>query len=270
MAMKESRAIAFYLIIFVTIFILNYIISIIYPTAKANNPIAQAIHASVIVFLLGYVLYSWKSNMSGFLKRIRATIPFALMFLIFIRIMGYGSFGSTTAGLIVCISLLLKTLNWKRHFAVILIPASISIILFKFFMVPLVDLDCSREEAMLRTTFHVAYFVSIFNFFSLYISKLVHAETPDLRAILIRTIKLSITVGLFFAAFLILNDVGDKKRISLPIQMAVNFLLPICFLVICYIFDISPVERKKKKNRISELRSELNDFYLEERAKIKK
>ena len=182
----------------------------------------------------------------------------------------YGNLGSITAGWIICVLLLFKTSSWKRHFCAILIPASIFIILFRFLLIPSYDLEGPAEVPFLRAVVLIVSFTPISSFFLLYVSKLVHTETPDLRAILIRTVKFSIAVILFFAAFLILRDFGYKQGISRPVRLLFISLLAICFLVICYIFDCSLIERKKKGNRISELRNELNDFYLEERAKIKK
>jgi hypothetical protein len=265
--MKDAKSLLFYFSIVVTIFIVNYIISTIHPSAKGNDPIfwwsGQCVTA---LFLLGYVLHSWKSNMSEFLKRIRVTIPFALMFLIFIKIMGFGNRGSITAGLIVCILLLFKTPNWKRHFAAILIPATIFIILFRFLLIPL----DRAEGSLLEVTFYVTCIMPILSFFLLYMSKLEHAETPALRPILVRTVKFSIAVSLFFAAFLILSDFFDKQEISLPIQILVSSLLTIFFAGVCYKFDLFLVERKKKKNRVDELHEELEGLYLEEKVKIKK
>ena len=270
MVLKESTSLKLYLFIVATIFIVNYIIHLIYPSVKASDLIFWWSGQCVItVFLLGYVLHSWKSDISEFLKRIRVTIPFALVFLIFIRITGHGSLRSIFAGLFVCILLLFKTPNWKRHFTAILIPVIISVILLKFLVIPLHNLDMPAEGSFLMTTFYVACFVPIVSFLSLYMSKLEPAETPHLKPILVRTIKFTIASEIFFATFLVLDDIGNKKGLSLSFQLVINSLLAICFLVICYVFDLSLIERKKKKNRSSELQKELNDFYLEQQAKRK-
>ena len=66
-----------------------------------------------------------------------------------------------------------------------------------------------------------------------------------------------------------LNIFGEERGISFPIQTLVSILLPLLFLWVCYRFDLFPNGRKKKKNRIDELHDELEDFYLEEKAKLK-
>lgn len=109
-------------------------------------------------------------------------------------------------------------------------------------------------------------------FYSLYISKVIEGNIPDLKSILVRSIKFSIAISLFFAAFLFLLDLGDKQKIS-PLMAALAVpLLAIFFLVICNKFDLSLTKRKKSKeeNRISELHDELNDFYQEALKKTKR
>jgi len=51
--------------------------------------------------------------------------------------------------------------------------------------------------------------------------------------------------------------------------LTVSGVVTIIFLGICYLFDILPTERKKKKSELGELQNELNNFYLEEREKSK-
>ena len=249
----------------------HYMISIIYPPAKDNEQISYWARMCVIaLFLLGYLLYSWKSNMSEFLKRLLLAVPFALMLSIFIKIMRFPSRVIIVVGLLTYILLLFKTPNWKQHFSAILIPASIFIIVSKFVLSPLPDLDKPMSSALLRAIFSIACIMPILCFFSLYMYKLVYTDTLNLRVILIRAVKSSIAVILFCAIFFILNAICDQLGISFLIQFMAYSVLTIFFLVIVHIFDLSLIEREKKKNRISELQKELNDSYLEERAKTKR
>ena len=270
--MKDAKSLLFYFSIVLTIYVVNYIISIIHPSAKGNDPIFWWSGQCVIaLFLLGYVRFSWKSNMAELLKRVRFAIPLALIVSIFTIIMRFDSFIGMTAGLFTFILLLFKTSNCKQHFSVIMTLALASVIMLKFLQILFPADGGQMTYPLLRSTLLLACCLPILNFLSLYMSKLLKAETPALRPILVRTVKFSIVVSLFFAIFLILSDIGDERGISLPIQILVSSLLSIFFLVICYIFDLSLIERKKKpKNIINELHEELEDFYLEEKAKIKK
>ncbi len=265
--MKKTKLIVYSLLLLVTIFVFEAIAKRL-DSEWGNNPIERLSGMYIaIVFFLGYELYSWKSNLSEFLKRVFISIPFAILFSILAKVLGYDIYQSLLAGMFISILLLLKAPNWKKHFAAILIASCAFIISAKFYFAPL---DESQEISFPKQGLIFWGFMLTLSFFLLYISKVLNTFKPDLKAILIRSVKFSITVSLFFAAFLILNDFSDKQGISLSIQILANSLLSICFLVICYIFDLSLIERKKKKNRISELRNELNDFYLEKRAKIKK
>lgn len=271
--MKDVKSLLFYYSMVLTIYAVYYIIRIIYPASRHNDLIYHLAGICVITFFLfGYLFYSWKSNIAEFLKRIRLAAPFALMFLVLIAIVGHGNIRNISSGLLICILLLLKTPNWKQHFSVILIPASIIVILARFLLIPLMDFDNSSEGVLLRVAFSFACFISIFNFYSLYISKVIEDDIPDLKAILVKSIKFSITLSLFLAAVLALLVIGDKQGISLPMQILANSLLAISFLVISYKFDLSLIERKKskKENRISELHDELNDFYQEELKRTKR
>ena len=67
-----------------------------------------------VLFYLGYVLYLWKFKLSEFLKRLSISIPFAMMFSVFVKLLGYDIYWSTLAGMFCSIMLLLKTTNWKK------------------------------------------------------------------------------------------------------------------------------------------------------------
>ena len=270
---KESKLLIFYLSLVGTIFIVNYFIRIAIHPTKVDDPIYYISGSCVaVVFLFGYLLYSWKSDMHTFLKRFLFSIPFALCLLIFIHVMGYGNSRTMIAGLFVSLLLLFKTPDWKRHYAAILIPFFIFIILLKFVVLPLLYLSKSTEGSPLRVAVAFTSVTPILSFSMLYISKLLYKSAIEWRAILIRSIKFSIAVSVFFTMYLILTNVGNQVSLSLPVQLLLNTLLSISFLVIGYKFDLLLVERKKttKKNRRSELHTELHEFYLNEREKLKR
>ncbi len=270
---KESKLLIFYLSLVGTIYAVNYLIRIAIQPAKVDDPIYHISGVCVaIVFLFGYLLYSWKSDMHTFLKRILISIPFALILLVFIQVMGYGKQMTMLSVFLISLFLLFKTSDWKRHYAAILIPMFVFIILLKFVVLPLVDITKSTEGSVLRIAIAITSVAPILSFSSLYISKLVYTSTIDFKAIIIRSIKFSVVVSVFITMYFILNNIGNRVSLSLPIQLLLNTLLAASFLALCYKYDLLLIERKKtpKKRRISELQNELNEFYLNEREKLKK
>ena len=264
---KESKLLIFYLILVGTICIVNYLIRIAVHPVQANDPIYYISGSCVVVvFLFGYVLYSWKSNLSEFLKRVCISIPFALIFSVLAKTLGHDIYASLLAGMFISILLLLKTPNWKKHFVAILIPSSVFIILAKFYFTPRLE----SPEASFATTGLILFGIMlILSFLLLYSFKLLEQDKPpDLKAIMIRSVKFGVAISMFFVVYLVFEDVGDRLELSFPVHLFLNMLLTILFFVICYIFDLFLIERKKRSKR-SEIQDELNEFYLKERAKIK-
>jgi hypothetical protein len=205
-----------------------------------------------MLFLLGYLLYSWKSNFSEFLKRIRIAIPFGLAFLILIKVLGFEN-RVMVAGLFICLLLLLKTSNWKTHFWAVLIPASIFIILTKFLLIPILDPGNPHEIGYLGEFLCYISIMPVVSFFLLYMSKVEESETPDIKAILVRSVKFGIAICILLEAT---TFIGIRREISLPTGLIANSLLSILFLVFCYKYDLFLIERKKdsktKPNNICE------------------
>ena len=171
------------------------------------------------------------------------------------------------------IMLLLKTSNWRKHIVVILIASCVSGIFLPLLFRPPNSWDELQVNSFAIEGFQFLGLVLIHSFLLLYLAKIVKEERiPDLKAIFIRSLKFSVALSLFFYVSLVLNF-HDRLSLPFPIQLLVNTLLTILFIVIAYKFDLLLIERKKwpkKRNRIDELRSELNEFYLSEREKLKK
>lgn len=278
---KKTIFIAYSLLLFVTIIVFEAVAKRLDP-GWGNNPIERLSGMYIaVIFYLGYVLYSWKSNLSEFLKRFSISIPFAMMFSVFIKVLVYDIYLSTLAGMFFSILLLLKTPNWKKHIVVILIAScvySIFLTLFLRLSNPWDELQVNSFVIEGFTLFAIEGFtflglVLIHSFLLLYLAKIVKEERiPDLKPIFIRSLKFSVALSLVFSVYLVLNF-HDRLSLPFPIQLLVNTLLTILFIVIAYKFDLLLIERKKwpkKRNRIDELRSELNEFYLSEREKLKK
>ena len=270
---KKTIFIAYSLLLFVTIAVFETVAKRLDP-GWGNNPIEQLSGMYIgVIFYLGYVLYSWKSNLSEFLKRFSISIPFAMMFSVFIKVLGYDIYLSTLAGMFFSIMLLLKTSNWRKHIVVILIASCVSGIFLPLLFRPPNSWDELQVNSFAIEGFQFLGLVLIHSFLLLYLAKIVKEERiPDLKAIFIRSLKFSVALSLFFYVSLVLNF-HDRLSLPFPIQLLVNTLLSILFIVIAYKFDLLLIERKKwpkKRNKIDELRSELNEFYLSEREKLKK
>lgn len=270
---KKTIFIVYSLLLFVTIAVFETVAKRLDP-GWGNNPIERLSGMYIaVIFYLGYVLYSWKSNLSEFLKRFSISIPFAMMFSVFIKVLGYDIYLSTLAGMFFSILLLLKTPNWKKHFVVILIASCVYSISETLFLRLSNPWDELQVNSFAIEGFAFLGLVLTYSFLLLYLGEIVIEERiPDLKAIFIRSLKFSVALSLVVSVYLVLNF-HDRLSLPFPIQLLVNTLLPILFIVIAYKFDLLLIERKKwhkKRNRIDELRSELNEFYLSEREKLKK
>lgn len=266
---KKTIFIAYSLLLFVTIFVFETVAKRLDP-GWGDNPIERLSGLYIgIIFYLGYVLYSWKSNLSEFLKRFSISIPFAMMFSVFIKVLGYDIYWSTLGGMFCSIMLLLKTPNWKKHFFVILIASCVYSIFGTLYFSFRGGL---QVISYVKQGFIFLGLVLIHSFLLLYLAKIVKEEMiPNLKAIFIRSLKFSVALSLFVSVYFVLNF-HDRLSLPFPIQLLVNILLAILFIVIAYKYDLLLVKRKRSKeqNRVDQLRNELNEFYLSEREKLKK
>lgn len=266
--MKEDKSLIFFCGCVLTILGVNYILGITLPNSSYKDLIMEMVSSCIILlFFSGYLLYSWKSNMAELLKRVRLAIPLAVIVSIFAIIMKFGTYLGIIGGLFTFFLLILKAKNRKQHFTVIMTLALTSVIVLKLDQILLPDEGGQMTYLFLRIVLTLACSMLILVFFLQYMSKLLKTDILDIRAILIKSLKLTIAIIVLFIAFHILSDFGGERGISLTIRILASSLLSICFLVICYKLDILPYERKK--NKINELQEELNDFYLEEKAKLK-
>ncbi len=218
-----------------------------------------------VIFSLGLMLYLWRPDLSGFLKRVLIAIPFALLFAVFM-IMLTGTLATSVFALPVYLFLLYKTPSWKQHLSVTLILASILAVALKFsyaILNPLIP----QEMSIYRNFFYMVSIVFVVFSYGVYLRKVKDGETVDLRVILIRMLKFITAFSLYTAAWLTLQQFDERYRISLSTNSIISGVLTIVFLGICYLFDILPIERKKKKSKLDELQNQLSNFYLEEREK---
>lgn len=220
---QESKVLTFFLSLAGAIYFTNFLVRLIIHPAKANDPIYYETGLCIaILFLLGYFIYSWKYDLYGFLKRIILSIPFTTGLLMFIIIMGYGNRTSIIAGIWISVLLLFKTSSWKSHYAAILVPIFILFFLSKFVLSSLLDPHNPKEDNLLRVVAAMACYIPLLNFYLLYLSKLVYNSPIKWNMILSRSIKFGFAVVLSFVLYVILNDLGDRFSISLPIQLLLN------------------------------------------------
>lgn len=218
-----------------------------------------------VTFWLGYMLYWWRADLSGFLKRVLIAIPFALLFAVFMIILTR-TLAISVFALSVYLFLLYKTPSWKQHFSITLVLASILAVALKFsyaILNPLIP----QEMSIYRNFFYMVSIVFVVFFYGIYLRKVKDGETVDLHVILTRMLKFITAFSLYTAAWLTLQQFGERYGISLSTNLMISSVLTIVFLVAIYLFNLMPIERKKKKSKLGELKSQLNDFYIEEREK---
>ena len=223
-----------------------------------------------VIFWLGLMLYLWRADLSGFLKRVLIAVPFASIFAVFMIILT-GTLAISVFALSVYLFLLYKTPSWKQHFSVTLILASILAVALKF-SYAILNPHVPQEISIYRTLFPTISIVFIGFFYGLYIRKVKDGETINLHSMFVRMLKFIAAFGLYFAGWLAFQVLGERQQISLLISLMVSGVLTIVFLVICYLFDLFPIERKKKiktESKLSELQDELTDLYQEESRKLK-
>ena len=266
MAIKRSTEWLVFVLFWAIVFAIEHTIL---SDVRYDDPVHFGVRMCVMVtFCLGYMLYLWRADLSGFLKRVLIAVPFALIFAIFLIIVT-GDLALLFSGLSIYLFLLYKTPSWKQHFSVTLILASILVIALKFsyaILNPLIP----QEMSIYRNFFYMVSIVFVVFFWGSYLQKVKEGKTVDLRVILTRMFKFITAFSFYTAAWLTLQQFGERYRISLSINLIVSGVLTIVFLVTIYLFNLMPIERKKKtkkKSKLGELKSQLNDFYIEEREK---
>lgn len=232
-----------------TVIGLNYILRMILPDNSYKARITYlADLAIVILFLSGYMLYSWKSDMAEFLKRTCLAIPLALTVLLFAMLLfGHISInvGLIDGGLFIFFLLLLKTPDRKQHFTVIITLALTALMIVKFsqFLSPAEG----EKDSFLRIALSFVCAAPIVCFFSFYISKAIKGQQFAISSIVFKALKFSIVVSVFFLLFMAWIVFCMERGISFPIQILVSTLLSILFAGVCYRFDFFPIKRKKNK-----------------------
>lgn len=81
-----------------------------------------------IPLLLIYSFNLWKDK-KAFFKRCVLALPFAVIAAILLMVIGFKILISCIAGVLLFVSLVAETKNWKRHYVITLTTASIIIIL---------------------------------------------------------------------------------------------------------------------------------------------
>ena len=268
MKKKESTEWLWFFSVYATVWITEYILRSVYHF-RGDDPIYRRVAMCVVaIFILGYMFYLWRADLAGFLKRVLIAVPFALTFAIFM-IMVTRTLVSILFGLPMYGLLLFKTPSWKQHFSVTLILASILAVALKF-SYAMLNPPIPQETSIYRNFFHMASIVFAAFFYGIYLRRVRECKTVDLRGVLIRTLKSGIAFSLYTVAWLTLQQFDESYQISLPTNLTISSVLLIVFLAIVYYFDLMPIERKKKtkkKSKLDELKSQLNDFYIEERKK---
>jgi hypothetical protein len=244
----------------------DYILWSVYHV-RYEEPIYRWITICVAtIFWLAYMLYLWRGDLAGFLKRIFIAIPFALMFAIFMMLTT-GSLIYAVFGLSIYLFLLFKTSNWKQHFYVTLLLASILVIALKLSTV--IGPYIPQKLSIYRSFLPAISIVFCGFFYGAYIQKVKNSEIVVLYAILIRILKSVIVFSLYIVAWFTLENFRRRHLMSLSISFAVLSILSIVFLWVLCVFNLLPVEQKKKNSKLSKLQSELNEFYLKECEKLK-
>lgn len=231
---------------------------------RHGDPIHIWVMISVTVTVwFAYMLYFWRMDLSGFLKRILIAVPFALTFATFVVIIT-GTLASSAFALSVYLFLLYKTPNWKQHFSVTLILAFILALALKCSYAMLDSLN-PEEVSIYHNFFHMPSVVVVGFFYAIYLRKVKEGRIADLREVLVRTLKSAGAFCLYFAVWLAFQELTERYQISLPMNLVLSSVLTIVFLVAIYLLNLMPVERNRKTKRrseLGELQRELDDFYL--------
>jgi hypothetical protein len=265
LAMKKSTEWLVFLLFYAIVFAIEHTIL---SDVRYGNPIRIWVMVCVTVtFWLGYMFYLWRPDLAGFLKRVLIAIPFALIFAIFVIIVTR-TLAISVSALSVYLFLLYKTTSWKQHFSVTLILASILVVALKFSFAVL-DSPITKEMSIYGYFFYMASILFVGAFYGIYLQKVKDCETIDLRPVLVRTLKSAGAFCLYFAVWLTFQVFSMRYRISLSINLIVSGVLTIVFLTTIYLLDLFPIERKKKKSKLNELQSQLNNVYLKEYEKLK-
>ncbi len=260
--MKKSSEWLLFLSFYTTMCVAEYLLFSVYHV-RYGDPIHIGVGVCItVIFCMGFMLYLWRSDIAGFLKRVLIAVPFALIFAIFIILVNR-SLVCAVFGLLIYLLLLFKTPSWKQHFSVTLALASILVIVLKFLYAVLDPLI--PQYVWLLGGISIVF---LGFFYCLYVRKVIDGETIDLRVIFFRILKFTVAFGLYLATCFIFEEVIAKHySIGLKVSLAVTGILTIVFLAVVYFFDLLPIERKRKKSKLGELQSQLNDVY---RKKLEK
>jgi len=246
---KENISLLFYLGCVLSVIGVNYLLGTILPNSNYKALITYlADLVIVILFLSGYLLYSWKSNMAELFKRIRIAIPLALFTSIFAVIL----FDRVNipvrlinCGLFMLFLLLLKTPDCKQHFTVIMTLVLTFAIALKFLQ--FISPAEGEKDSYLRATLPFVYILPLALFFSFYMSKVIKGRPFAISSVMFKALKFFIAISVFLSLFMLLAIFGKEWGITLPIQLLASSLLSIPLVVVCYRLDLYPTGEKKKK-----------------------
>lgn len=261
----ESMQWLCFLAIYGILFAVDYILGSVFHLRYKDLAYHLTFVCIMIAASFGYLLYLWRTDLPGFLKRIFIAVPFALLYAAFVIIITKALVGSVFA-LTVYFFLLYKTPSWKQHFSITLACAFTLSLALKFSSEIITSPD-KYGVSFYWEVIPIAIIIFIVYFYGSYLRKVQNGGTICLRPIFIRIFKFTCAFCIYFATWLALQRFCKYHQVSLPVNLVVSSVLTIAFLVICYLFDLMLIERKKKKSKLGELQNQLNNFYLKENEK---
>ncbi len=199
---------------------------------QASDPLALCI---VYCFVIAYLLYAWKNKLE-LVRRCVLAAPFAPLAAIALRVMGFETIFSILVGIGLFLFLLLKTNNWKTHFAITLLVAG----MFSPMLILLRFRDSGEYPKI--SQYHVYLIFGLvlpfLVFYGAYLRMVGSQKSIPLRSLTTKSAKFAGALLVFFGLFIVSEKVCRYYDVGLPISFVVSLLISLCFLGICHRFKL--------------------------------
>jgi len=215
------------LLVFIGIIIWLGIMGIYGRSVMWGNPNAML---GLGALLLLYSFNMWRDK-KELVKRCVLALPFALLFIILLKVSGFRILGCCLSGLLLFYTLIIEAKNVKLHYVITLASALILLVLSVLF----------KEAAMSYQSLYLLYgsAFALLVFYQSYEAKLSRSQKiPKLLPIAINSLKFSVA-GIIAATLLLVSHVICRRyNLGFIISFSISVLVAINFLIICKILSI--------------------------------
>ena len=215
------------------------------------------------IFLLIWIIYSiwsWKDKRELF-KRYVLALPFSLLTVVLLSLTVLDLSSSSGMGVLMFILLTIGKENSKQYFVVRLVTGAILISLLAILITLIkntmgMPLNESPKSMKIYTAFVVTGLViAALVFYETYCTLSSRSEkVSKWRPVIVRSVMFAGAISLFFAVFIISDNLCERFNIGFWISFAISVLIALGFLGVCKLFNVKhPVSYHVSKTTINKI-----------------